>query len=343
MRKFGLLSLLMLFTPIYAQTTAGTALQFDGIDDWIEIPDSPSLNPTDQITLEVWAYSDVFDRSQWQEFVMKGGNSPPSEPRQYYLRPYRDRGTAQFLIHDLNTDYSESSEDTLINGIWYHVAGTYDGSVLKIYVDGDLQGTDTLGTVSIAQSSEVLAFARLGSIDAEYYQGELDEIRIWNVARTQAEIQFTMHDTLGPQYYNNPGSGLIGYWRFDESSDTTAYDLTGNHNDGIIHGAVHVPSGVVLTTDTPEHNLPMAHQLYQNYPNPFNPVTNFKYRISVSGFVSLKVYDINGREVAILVNEQMSAGEYTAQWEAEGFANGIYFYRLQFEGFSQTMKMLLMK
>lgn len=339
----SMLLVILFFANIHPQSTAGTALQFDGIDDWVEIPDSPSLNPTDQITVEVWAYSDVFDRSQWQEFVMKGGNSPPSEPRQYYLRPYLDRGTAQFLIHDLNTDYSESSEDTLMNGIWYHVAGTYDGNVLKIYVNGTLQGTDTLGSVSIVESSEVLAFARLGSIDAEYYQGLLDEVRIWNVARTQAEIQFTMHDTLGPQYYSNPGSGLVGYWRFDEGSDTTAFDLTGNHNDGIIHGAVYVPSGVLLAVDEPENNLPVSHVLYQNYPNPFNPVTNFKYRISGSGLVSLKVYDIDGRDMAVLVNEQKPAGEYAAQWDAEGFASGVYFYRLEFEGFSQTRKMLLIK
>jgi hypothetical protein len=346
MRKFGLLSLLMLFiyTPIHAQTTAGTALQFDGIDDWVEIPDSPSLNPTDQITVEVWAYSDVFDRSQWQEFVMKGGNSAPSEPRQYYIRPYNYEGTVQFLLHDsLDNTYRESSDTMLTNGKWYHIAGTYDGNVLKIYVNGNLEGIDSAGTFQIVQSTEVLAFARLGSIDAEYYQGKLDEIRIWNIARGQAQLRSTMNDTLGPEYYSTSDSGLVGYWRFDEGSDTTAFDLTGNHNDGIIHGAVYVPSGALVAIKSPQDNLPISIELYQNYPNPFNPTTNFEYRISGSGFVSLKVYDINGREVAVLANEQMPAGEYTTQWDAEGFASGIYFSRLQFDGFSQTMKMILMK
>lgn len=333
-----------IYLNVFPQSNAGKALQFNGFSDWVEIPDSPSLNPTDQITVELWAYSDVFDRSQWQEFVMKGGNSAPSEPRQYYLRPYNDRGTAQFLIHDPSDNtLRESSDDTLVNGNWYHVAGTYDGDVLKIYINGGLQGTDTVGTISIVQSSEVLAFGRLGSIDAEYYQGQLDEIRIWNVARTQEQLQSTMNDTLGPEYYNNPSSGLIGYWRFDEATDTTAFDLTGNHNDGIIHGATYVPSGAVLAIHPPKKNFPVSPQLYQNYPNPFNPVTNLKYRISENGFVSLKVYDVQGREVAVLADEQKPAGEYQIQWNAGEFGSGIYFYRLHVGNYSEVKKMLLLQ
>lgn len=346
MSKLNLSFLLLIFiyANIYSQTNAGTALQFNGFSDWVEVPDSPSLNPTDQITIELWAKSDVFDRGQWQEFVMKGGNSPPTEPRQYYLRPRQSEGRTQFLIHDsMDNIYSETSDTTLKNGVWHHVAGTYDGNVMKVYINGVFQGDDSIGTISIVQTNEVLAFGRLGAIDAEYYWGELDEIRIWNVARTQEQLQSTMNDTLGPEYYANPGSGLIGYWRFDEGADTTAFDLTGNHNDGIIHGAVYVPSGAVLAIDSPRNNLPLSPRLEQNYPNPFNPVTNFKYRVSQHGRVLLKVYDVQGHEVAVLVNEQKPAGEYQVQWNAGGFASGIYFYRLQLENYSEAKKMLLLR
>jgi hypothetical protein len=152
-----------------------------------------------------------------------------------------------------------------------------------------------------------------------------------------------MNDTLGPEYYNNPGSGLVGYWRFDEGMDTTAFDLTGNHNDGIIHGATYVPSGAILAIQSPENNLPLSHRLYQNYPNPFNPTTRIQYGISSRQFVSVKVYDILGNELATLVNEEKSAGQYDVEFDGANLASGVYFYRLQAENFQQTRKMLLMK
>lgn len=83
--------------------------------------------------------------------------------------------------------------------------------------------------------------------------------------------------------------------------------------------------------------------LYQNYPNPFNPVTNFGVRISNSGFVSLKVYDILGNEIAVIVNEVKEAGEYEFEWNALGLNSGVYFYQLQTNSFSDTKKLLLLK
>lgn len=83
--------------------------------------------------------------------------------------------------------------------------------------------------------------------------------------------------------------------------------------------------------------------LYQNYPNPFNPVTNLEFRISDFGFVSLKVYDVMGREVAVLVNEKKQPGEYTVQWDAHEFASGVYTYKLIAGDLVQSRKMLLLK
>jgi hypothetical protein len=95
------------------------------------------------------------------------------------------------------------------------------------------------------------------------------------------------------------------------------------------------------------------YKLYQNYPNPFNPTTNIKYRIpsgsiSNSNFVSLKVYDLLGREVATLVNEKQNAGEYEVQFSINKLTNnnissGIYFYTLNVGDFKETKKMILTK
>jgi hypothetical protein len=69
--------------------------------------------------------------------------------------------------------------------------------------------------------------------------------------------------------------------------------------------------------------------LSQNYPNPFNPSTNITFNLHSKAFVSLKLFDVLGREVAALMNEELSAGVYTRQWNAANMPSGVYFYRLQ--------------
>jgi hypothetical protein len=98
------------------------------------------------------------------------------------------------------------------------------------------------------------------------------------------------------------------------------------------------------TTDIGNDN-PTVHSftLYENYPNPFNPGTEMRFEVGVSGFVSLKIFDILGKEVATLVNENLPAGSYRRRWEPTGLPGGVYFYRLAANGFSDVRKMVLIK
>jgi uncharacterized membrane protein len=89
--------------------------------------------------------------------------------------------------------------------------------------------------------------------------------------------------------------------------------------------------------------LPSQYDLYQNYPNPFNPSTKIKWQLPVSSQVTLKVYDILGKEVVTLVNEEKPAGAYELTWNASNLPSGVYFYRIQAENFIETKKMLLLK
>jgi hypothetical protein len=89
--------------------------------------------------------------------------------------------------------------------------------------------------------------------------------------------------------------------------------------------------------------VPKEYCLLQNYPNPFNPSTTIGYRIQERGFVSLRVFDLLGREVATLVNELKQPGTYAVQWDASGVASGVYLYRLRSEGFIQTRRLLLVR
>ncbi|MGO9480236.1 MAG: aryl-sulfate sulfotransferase [Candidatus Kryptoniota bacterium] len=90
-------------------------------------------------------------------------------------------------------------------------------------------------------------------------------------------------------------------------------------------------------------NTPESYELYQNYPNPFNPATQIKYSIPNNGFVTLKVYNILGQEVATIFSGTQKAGNYTANFDANKFASGVYFYRLQAGSFSSVKKMILIK
>jgi hypothetical protein len=95
--------------------------------------------------------------------------------------------------------------------------------------------------------------------------------------------------------------------------------------------------------ETNREDLPTTTELKQNYPNPFNPATNFEFQVANHGFVSLKIYDVLGREIATLVNEEKQPGTYTVPWDASSQPSGVYFYTLQSGNILQTKQMLLIK
>ena len=108
---------------------------------------------------------------------------------------------------------------------------------------------------------------------------------------------------------------------------------------------------IVLKVDTsavtgaPQRRTTAAlhYSLDQNYPNPFNPSTNLRFTVAEIQNVTLKIYDVLGKEVATLLNTRLNPGQYTVQWDGSGAASGVYFYRLQAGSFDQTRKLLLMK
>ena len=89
--------------------------------------------------------------------------------------------------------------------------------------------------------------------------------------------------------------------------------------------------------------VPSSYSLSQNYPNPFNPSTVIRYRLSVVGNVSLKVYDVQGREIQTLVNERLQPGTYETTFDGSSLSSGVYFYKLVSEGFTETKRMILLK
>ncbi len=135
------------------------------------------------------------------------------------------------------------------------------------------------------------------------------------------------------------------------NEDVTSLAVSGNNLfvGGLFTTAGVTPSSFIARWSRPptsveERNAtPEKFRLEQNYPNPFNPETNIKYQIPSTGNVMLKLYDMLGREVAMLVNEHKSPGTYTMTWDASGHSSGIYFYRLTAGSFVETKKLVLVR
>ena len=104
-----------------------------------------------------------------------------------------------------------------------------------------------------------------------------------------------------------------------------------------------LPIPAIVSVADEDESLPMEFTLSQNYPNPFNPITSINYALTKAGNVTLSIYNLRGERVATIVNEYQIPGKYSANWNAENSASGIYFYRLQIGTASISKKMLLLK
>ncbi|MFA7361469.1 MAG: T9SS type A sorting domain-containing protein [Candidatus Kapaibacterium sp.] len=89
--------------------------------------------------------------------------------------------------------------------------------------------------------------------------------------------------------------------------------------------------------------IPISYSLSQNYPNPFNPVTKINFSLPLNNLVQIKVYDVTGKEVAELLNNNLNAGEYSVSFDASKLTSGVYFYKLSSGSFTDVKKMLLIK
>ena len=139
-----------------------------------------------------------------------------------------------------------------------------------------------------------------------------------------------------PAYILTQGFGLTSY-SFEYDFGYTTDTLKGAIINGVVYG------DTTITGIKEQKKIPQQFKLFQNYPNPFNPTTAISYRLSAYSHVSLKIYDVLGREVKTLVNENQAAGEHKTEWNAENVACGVYFYRIRAGEFVSTKKMLLIK
>ena len=152
--------------------------------------------------------------------------------------------------------------------------------------------------------------------------GEEMKMRMDFNAFVMAIISMKMAST-----YTDSGWNFIDTWIID-SQYNEGYPILKWQVDGV---------GVVNET------LPQSFILHQNYPNPFNPRTTIGFQLSADSKTELSIFDMNGKKVATLIRDNMSAGYYEISWDASSLSSGIYFYSLQVDDFVDTKKMVFMK
>jgi hypothetical protein len=175
-------------------------------------------------------------------------------------------------------------------------------------------GTDTLTVSAITAPALPFSLSKVPSLPAIIPPGEKDSL----------EVTFlpTRVDTF---------DATITISSDDPDDPAKVISLSGI---GVITG---------LEDDISQAGPPTRFSLHQNYPNPFNPVTAIRYEVPVTGRVSLKIYDILGREVTTLVDGVKTAGRYTVEWNAANLPSGVYLYRMQAGSFTATRKVVLIK
>jgi PKD repeat protein len=212
----------------------GGALSFDGSNALVNVADASSLDLTTAMTLEAWVKpTDV--SSDWRDVIYKGNDS-------YYLEASSPQGQTP----GTGGTFSSSplyGTGALAANTWSHLAATYDGSTLRLYVNG-VQVASRAQTGLIHTSNNPLQIGG-DSIFGQFFAGLIDEVRVYNRALSASEIQADMNTPVGNPV-EPPSSGQsdpVAAYSFDEGVGTTAADASGNGNTGMLDGATWTAAG----------------------------------------------------------------------------------------------------
>lgn len=252
----------------------------------------------------------VGSEAGWNNACVKSGNNiwfGTNNTKVYYSSNNGSSWTAQATTGELNS-YAIGFSDLQ--------TGFAGGATLKFTTNGGAAWNTNAGT------------------GAGNYGGIVANGTSWWTARSAAAIGFSSNNgTAWSTAYTTTSGTVVHLTR-----SRTGNLLYGSKSNGGI-----VKYGVTTGITPVNGEVVKNYSLSQNYPNPFNPTTNIKFAIPTSGLVSLKIYNMLGKEVATLVSSNLSAGTYTYDFNASNLASGVYFYKLETANFSEVKKMSLIK
>ncbi|MEJ5351543.1 MAG: T9SS type A sorting domain-containing protein [Melioribacteraceae bacterium] len=288
------------------------------------------------------------------------------------LSLYDVDGKTQIASYDISTGINEQTHfNNLAPGKYFVRALKYSGygsykitaEFIKAKYENDTEPNNNLAE-AILINPEIVYTGHLGyysngiTDESDYYKLNLstnwDSLYIRTDSDSTLEIDLALYDANGMQISAAGEWGTKEIMSYKNALANTYYIKAWKYL-GYGSYAIKISSrypGRTLTDvkDKEKNLIPVNYALYQNYPNPFNPTTTIKYEIPEDAHVTLKVYDILGSEVAVIVDEYQNAGSYTVSFSAESLlkdtkriSSGVYFYRLEANNFTQVKKFILMK
>jgi len=214
----------------------GNCLDFDGVDDYVLIADDNSLDLTTYYTIEAWVKPTSFN---WLTGIVSKYNSTTTTG-------YTLRSSTSAPYTGLNFDGMVSADDILTAGEWTHIAAVNDNGTRRLYIDGIEEALTGTAIVTLSNSDPVTIGVDYLALP-RFFDGKIDEVRIWNSARTEAQIQSNMNNAL-----DGTEADLVGYWQLNEDSVNLAKDNKAN-NYGLLQNMTAddwVASGIPFGTPT---------------------------------------------------------------------------------------------
>lgn len=280
---------------------------------------SPANPPAFNI---VTAWSDDYGTSQTGNFQIAEANAS-AHARLAFTGGTSAHGIVVYQRQFSGTDWDPYFRFTTDNGNTWSTGGYVDASgnqqrgVVSVYAPL----TTNAFRVGYEQSNPTTASAFVAKYNSTTHTFPGADLYI--VSTVVADTTFGV---IQPGIRNGGGDDCLAIWRGLSNAYTYCSYLCAG-TVGITH----------------ENETPVNYSLSQNYPNPFNPTTNIKFSILNSGNVNITVFDITGKEVATLVDQNFNVGSYTVDFDASSLSSGIYFYTIKAGSFTDTKKMMLVK
>jgi len=232
MRKFFIIITIFIVSKYSVRAQNSYSLDFDGEGDYVEIIDeSAMIANADQMTLSGWVYPRGPNADSWTQFDGFFGFRNNNDADFYLLQLGAYKVEGRLRVSGGGEFTIETAENSIISETWHHLALTYNGSNIILYIDG-IEAGSTEASGQITNESVPLKIGSLVFDNTNFdLDGQVDEVSLWNIALTQQQVQDYMEADL------TDATGLVGYWNFNSGSGETANDASGNENHGSIYGA----------------------------------------------------------------------------------------------------------
>lgn len=222
--KYAFIASLLMLS--YTSMSQNHALYLDGDNNRIGVADAPELNPTGPFTLEIWIKAESWESSIWQGVII--GKQATSPNRGYNLT-VGESGKAEFTVCVAGEWKTTTTEAIMGLDTWYHLACVYDGSSISLFINGILQSSNAVIGNLDPGTGTTLFFGDNPTWSGRFFHGSVDDVRIWNIAKTQQQIieSFTT-ELIGDE------TDLLAYWSMNEGTGLTTADLTSGANNGTL-------------------------------------------------------------------------------------------------------------